>query len=375
MKIGVNARFLIEGKLEGIGLFSHEIVKRLVQSHPEDQFVLFFDRPFSQSFIYGNQVKGVVVSPPARHPLLWWVWYEWTLPRAIKKQNIDVFLSPDGYTSLRSKVPEVMILHDLAYKHFSEHTPFLVQRFYHHFIPKYLQKAHRIGCVSEATRMDVLGHYDITRERLFVAYNGCRPQFKPLASEEIIETRKRYSEGHPYFLFVGALHPRKNVGRMLQAYELYRERGGSIRRFVIVGRRAWMTSNLEQIYERMQYRSEVIFTGYLDLQALAEVTGSAFALLYMSLFEGFGVPLLEAMNSDVPIITSDISSMPEVTGEASIKVSPTDIRAISDAMLLLSKDVVLRQNLIDKGRIQRQKFDWDTSAELIYSQLKELTKC
>ena len=130
-----------------------------------------------------------------------------------------------------------------------------------------------------------------------------------------------------------------------------------------------MTGPLEQVFDRMGYRDEVIFTGYLQLKALAEITGAAFALLYMSLFEGFGVPILEAMHCDIPIITSDVSSMPEVSGNAALHVRPTDVPAISDAMRRLEVDSALRLALVEAGKKQRERFDWEATAKSIYEGL------
>ncbi len=369
MVIGVNARFLLKGKLEGIGLYTHEVLKRMVVAHPEDTFVFFFDRAYDPSFLYASNVKGVVVSPPARHPVLWYWWFEKSLPKAIKRHGVDVFFSPDGYTSLSSPVPDLQIVHDLAYLHYPAHVPFLVRKYYEHYIPKYLAKSTKIGCVSDATRKDILRHFPVSEEKLFIAYNGCRSEFRPLDERSVSLVRERYSGGKPYFLFVGALHPRKNVARMLEAYEHYRMQGGKINRLIFVGRKAWMTGPLEQVFDRMGYRDEVIFTGYLQLKALAEITGAAFALLYMSLFEGFGVPILEAMHCDIPIITSDVSSMPEVSGNAALHVRPTDVPAISDAMRRLEVDSALRLALVEAGKKQRERFDWEATAKSIYEGL------
>ena len=135
MKIAVNTRFLLTGRLEGIGGFTAEITRRLVEQQPAHQFYFLFDRPFDPAFIYGPTVEPLIVGPPARHPLLWYWWFERSLPTVLKKIKADVLLSPDGFVSLRSKVPTVMVTHDLAFEQYAKHVPLLVRKYYRHYMP------------------------------------------------------------------------------------------------------------------------------------------------------------------------------------------------------------------------------------------------
>ena len=125
-KIAVNTRFLIEGKLEGIGLFTHEVMRRVVQLLHQHEFVFFFDRPPAEQFLYAKNVNGIILSPQARHPFLWYLWFEYAVPSALKKNGADLFFSTDGYLSLKTKTPSVLTVHDLAFHHFKAHVPYLV---------------------------------------------------------------------------------------------------------------------------------------------------------------------------------------------------------------------------------------------------------
>jgi len=118
MRIAINTRFLLKDKLEGIGWYTYEISKWLVEKHPEHEFIFFFDRPFDKSFIFGKNVTPVVLSPPARHPVLWYLWFEFVIPKALKKYKADLFFSPDGYLSLKTKVKTITVIHDIASFHF-----------------------------------------------------------------------------------------------------------------------------------------------------------------------------------------------------------------------------------------------------------------
>jgi glycosyltransferase involved in cell wall biosynthesis len=222
MRIGVNTRFLLDGKLEGIGWFTHEVFKRVTALLPEVEFVFFFDRPPHPKFIYSSNVKSVVLSPPARHPILWYIWFEYSIPKALKKHEIDLFISPDGYLSLNTNVPTILTIHDLAFYHFKEHVPYWVHRYYNYFTPKFAQKAAHILTVSNFSKSDIMGRYAIASEKITVVGNGCNQEIQPLNQQQQQEARNRFSHSSPYFIYVGAIHPRKNIKGLLEAFEAFK---------------------------------------------------------------------------------------------------------------------------------------------------------
>jgi glycosyltransferase involved in cell wall biosynthesis len=369
LKIAVNTRFLLKDKLEGIGLYTLEVVKRMAAAHPEDEFIFFFDRPFDPSFVFSKNITPVVLSPPARHPLLFIAWFEWSVARALRQHKVDVFLSPDNFLSLSTSVPTVLIVHDIAFTHFSENDKWVNRQYYKFFTPRFLTRANAILAVSEFTKQDILSKFSfVEKNKITVAYNGCRDIFKPL------NILTQNTEGYPFFLFVGAVHPRKNVHRLIEAFDLFKKRTNSDIKLVLCGRFAWQTGAVKSAYDATTFKRDIIFKGHVPNNTIADLTASALALTYVSLFEGFGVPLLEAMNCDTPIITSNVSSMPEVVGDAAILVNPESIEAIADAMQAVFENDNLREKLIEHGRIQRAKFDWDKTAEIIYNQLKNICK-
>lgn len=366
MKIAVNTRFLLKDKLEGIGWFTYESLKRMVLAHPEHEFHFLFDRKFSDEFIFAKNVVPHVLFPPARHPFLWYAWFEYAVPAALKKIKPDVFLSTDGYLSLSIKIPQVLVIHDLAFEHFSNHVDWLTLRYYKYFVPRFAKHATRIATVSEYTKYDVMEKYKIAADKIDVTHNGGNEIFKPLAIAEQKLIRKKISGGAPYFIYAGAVHPRKNVNRLFLAFDSFKEKFGGDFKLIIAGRKAWDTDEAMKTYERMKYKHDVIFLGHLRLSELAQVLASATALTYVSLFEGFGIPIVEAMNAGVPVITSNVSSMPEVAGDATLIVNPVSVEEIENAMLKMATDETLRKNLIAKGNLQKQKFSWDLTAERLY---------
>ncbi len=366
MKIAVNTRFLLKDRLEGIGRVTYELTKRLVEQHPEDEFYFFFDRPYDPSFVFGDNVHPIILSPPARHPVLWYLWFEWSVAQALKKYKADVFFSPDNYLCLRSNVPTVMINHDLAHLYYPGQIPTLVRKYYDYFVPRYLQKAKEIITVSNFGKQDILKHYpSLDQRKIHVAHNACSEDYKPVSAQEQSAIKNKYTSGEDYFFYIGSIHPRKNIEGLLKAFGLFKQQTGSNMKLVLGGRLAWNSEGIQQALQNIAIQEDIIQTGFIDKQELPKILGSAKALVYASLFEGFGLPILEAMHAEVPIITSNISSMPEVAGEAALLVNPKSEEEIASAMLkVLNTDIAKR--LIEAGKLQRKKFDWDRSATIVY---------
>jgi glycosyltransferase involved in cell wall biosynthesis len=374
MRIAVNARFLLPGKLEGLGWYTHEIARRMVPAHPEDEFIFFFDRPFDPAFVYADNVTPVVLFPPARHPLLWYAWFEWSLAHALKRYQPDVFFSPDAYLSLRSQVPTVMTVHDVLPLQHPEQVPWGPRNYYQYFLPKYIRRAESVVTVSEYTRNSILEKVPVAPEKVVVVHNGCREGFQPLPLEMQRAVRERYTAGAPYFFYNGSIHPRKNVDRLIRAFDRFKSETGSAVQLVIAGRMAWQTGPVQEALEQSPYRMDIRSTGYLPEKELQHLMASALAFVYVSLGEGFGLPVLEAMYCDTPVICSNTTALPEVAGDAALLVDPLSITEISDALKKIYSDEKFRSFLISKSKIQREKFSWSGAAKAVYEILSKQLK-
>jgi len=372
MKIAVNTRLLLKDRLEGIGWFTYETLKRIAQKHTEHEFIFMFDREYSDEFIFSSNINPVIVRPPARHPTLWYLWLEYSVPRVLKKYNADLFLSPDGFLSLSTDIPSLNVIHDINFFHRPEDVPFVSRKYYNHYFPLFARKAKRIGTVSEYSKNDICESYNIDADKIDVLYNGSNNIYSPLSNEEKEITKKNYSQDCEYFVFIGSLHPRKNVPRLLKAFDSFRKTGDNNIKLVIVGSTMWKNAEMKKILTSMEYRNEVIFTGRLSPGDLHKVLGAALALTFVPTFEGFGIPVLEAMYCDTPVLTSDATSIPEVGGDAVLYADPYSVDSIKDGMVKISGDKELRGSLIEKAGEQRKKFSWDKSADNLW---KCIEKC
>ncbi len=366
MRIAVNTRLLLKGKLEGIGWFTYQTLERIVKAHPEHDFIFFFDRPYDPAFVFAPNVTPVVVSPPARHPILFYLWFEWSIPFMLRKYKADLFLSTDSYLSLSTKVPTLLVIHDLAFEHYPEHFVLSHRLYWRHYSPLFAKKAKRIATVSTFSKSDIVKHYGISADNIDVVYNGAHDEYRPLSLDEREEVKKKYADGSEYFVFAGALHPRKNIVNMLKAFVEFKKRQRTNMKFVVVGRLAWKYDEVEEMRLEMPFKDDVKWVGYMNVDELSKVIGGAYALVYTSLFEGFGIPILEALQCDVPAIVSNTSSMPEVAGDAALLVDPADPQDIADKMHLLYKDESLRNKLVGNARVQIKKFSWNASAQKLW---------
>ena len=370
MIIAVNTRLLLPEKLEGIGWFTRETLSRITNDHPEHQFLFIFDRPYADEFIFSGNITPIVLSPPTRHPILWFIWFELQIPRILRKYKADLFFSPDGYLSLNTRVRQLAAIHDINFAHRPKDLPWLKAKYYNYFFPKFARKAKRIVTVSYFSKEDINRTYKIDSDKVDVVYNGVNTSYTPTPEVENFKTKQFYSFGKDYFLFIGSLHPRKNICGLLRAFDAFRTSVDSEIKLLIVGESMFKTSDIELTYEGMRYKDDVVFTGRLNNEELHHVLGASLALTFVPYFEGFGIPVIEAMNAGVPVICSNTTSLPEVGGNAVLYVDPFSLSQIRDAMIRIYREKELRDSLIEKGFVQKGKFSWDKTAELLWGSIQ-----
>lgn len=262
-------------------------------------------------------------------------------------------------------VPVVATIHDLAFEHmpetFTRRGSFQLKL----TVRRTAQRAVRIATVSEYSRQDLLRTYKLPPEKVAVTYNGIESHFTTQAeSNEAEDVRQRFGISRDYLLAVGSLQPRKNLIRLIRAYaKLRSENENFTPQLVIVGRKLWLADGIFAEVRKQTWAHDVILTGYASDQDLPKLYRQATAFVYPSLFEGFGLPPVEAMACGTPVVTSNVSSLPEVTGEAALLIDPLDQSAIESALLEIMNDQSLRAQLREQGIEQAKKFTWRATAE------------
>lgn len=370
--IAVNTRLLMPGKLDGIGWFTYETLKRIVVAHPEVRFIFLFDRKYSREVIFAENVTPVVLGPPTRHPVLWYIWFEFRIRAFLRKKKPDLFLSTDGFLSLRAFTPAVAVIHDINFEHRPGDLPWLVRKYHRYFFPRFAHKAKRIVTVSEFSRRDIINQYEVAEEKVDLAYNGVNEHYNPLSKGQAEEVRRVYTAGCPYFVFVGSIHPRKNITNLLKAFQLFKDEIRANYKLVLVGEKFFLTGPMEEQLEKMNNKKDVIFTGRLTPNQLNDVLGAACAMTFVPFFEGFGIPVVEAMKCDIPVIASKVASLPEIAGDAAIFASPDSPASIRDCMIRIVKEKGLREELIQKGRERRTHFSWDHTARELWNSMEQV---
>ncbi|NUM51940.1 MAG: glycosyltransferase family 4 protein [Flavobacteriales bacterium] len=368
--IAVNTRLLISGRVDGISRFAAETLKRIVKAHPEHTFYFLFDRKFSDEFIFSSNVKPLVIWPQTRHPLLFRFWFEKRIPIVLKKIKADVFVSPDGFLSLASNVKQLAVIHDLNFEHFPQYLPSHIANYYRRYFPLFAHKASKIATVSAFSKQDICERYRIKEDKIDVVYNGVSTIFTPVTPEVKLQIQKQYSQQTPYFIYAGTLHPRKNIVNLIKAFDRVKTKSLLPHKLLLVGSKMWWTDEMQYAYNEMKHKHDVIFTGLVSDSEMANLMASAEAMVYVSFFEGFGIPVIEAQSCDVPVICSDTTSLAEIAGTSAILVNPSNVEEIAQAMIR-ALEPQKRTELILNGQKNVLNYSWNKTASFLWESIEK----
>jgi glycosyltransferase involved in cell wall biosynthesis len=273
----------------------------------------------------------------------------------------------------------VVTIHDLGFYYYPEaHT--LSQNLYLRWSTRYNARiATRVIADSVATRNDLLRYYRVPGERIEVVYPGRDEALGPVRDPEVLQdVRARYGLSEPYLLYVGTLHPRKNLVRLVQAFSAFTKAmaAGPAKpkaepQLVLAGQKGWLYEEILNQVRKLDLVDRVVFTGYVPDADLPAVLSGAVAFVFPSLYEGFGLPVLEAMACGTPVICSNVSSLPEVAGEAALQVDPLDVEALAEAIHWVISDAGLRATLVERGYEQVQRFSWQRCASQVLQVLED----
>jgi glycosyltransferase involved in cell wall biosynthesis len=372
MKVAINCWLLRNKNLDGMGYFTIYSIPLIIKQNPNVEFQILCSKNFSEDYFDFPNVTKHYIFPSLRHPLLYIFYFEIVVRKFLAKQKPDVFVSLDGFLSLGSATKQLSVIYDINFEHFPKDIKLKNRLYFLYFFKRFARKAQRIATISEYSKKDIVEFYTVSPEKIDNVSCGVSSKFSPLPSEKIVEVREQWSNGKPYFFFVGSMHPRKNIRRLLKAFKIFKEKTKSDFKLVIAGAILWSKEEIVQEFENNPLKDDIIFTGRVSDKELVDLLGAAYALSFVPIFEGFGLPIVEAMQSGVPVICSNVTSMPEVAGDATLLVDPFNIDNIAEAMIKLHENQNnLRNQLVEKGFKQKELFTWERTAMLFWESIKK----
>lgn len=364
----------------GIGRYTRELIHALVDEAPNFSYKLFSARPPAVMPV-DNPLphRANVINRPAPFEEHWLyrIWYRLRLPLPVQAFTgpIDLFHSPDFVLPpVRGHIPTILTVHDLSFVHYPTTFPSRLVDYLNRVVPWSVSRAGHVLADSSSTRRDLQEIWRVPSDKITVLYSGVNERFKPVTDPyELEAVRARHKLSAPYVLAVGTVQPRKNYEFLVRAFRLVAERHPH--QLIIAGGKGWLDEDLPLEIVRQGLQDRVRLAGFVDDADLPALYTMAELLVFPSLYEGFGLPLLEAMACGTPVISSNASSLPEVAqGDSAILLPPDDESAWTAAMLDLISDVDLRSRLAAAGYRQSAQFSWRAAARQLAALYDELLK-
>lgn len=359
MRIGVDAR-LLSKPLTGIGRYIKEMCSALVE---EDAELVLFSPSCINSKLFLNKKNIKILSSNQKYKIGQFVWTQTLLPYLLREQNLDIFWGPAHRlpSILPRNLPRVVTIHDLVWKYHPDTMPRINRVAEKILMPAALHTADQVLVDSYSTLYGIEEYFPEIKSKSHVVHLGN----SMLPHPEDKSCLKSLGIDAPYWLFVGTLEPRKNLARLLAAYASLPDNILKNFQFVIVGGKGWGQVNIQNYLRDFDISiSQIKVLGYISDQQLSTLYAHAEFFAMPSLYEGFGIPVIEAMSFGTPVMTSNCSSLPEVAGDAAVLVDPYDISSMAEGIKTLLTDDNLKQSLSNKSKINANNFTWKKSAKL-----------
>ncbi len=360
--IGLNAHLLSlqqTYRSAGISWYIYNLLTHLAQGETGFRYTAFLSDPQFKAH------KGLRVQRshwPTHKPFVRILWEQAVLPLTLKKAKVDLLHALAFAAPVAAPVPFITTIYDLSFIRYPEafrpHNRWYLRTFTKHSA----RRAKAIIAISESTRQDVIQAFGVSPEKVHTVYCGVDSNFKPLPSTAIAAFKAKKGLPEKFILRLGTIEPRKNVEGLIKAYALWRKQDKNAPKLFIAGGKGWYYQQVFQLVEELGLNEHIIFPGYLPQKDLPLWYNASNLFVCPSHFEGFGLPVLEAMACGTPIITSNVSSLPEVAGEAGLLVDPTDTKALSQAMQSVFHNAELTRQMQEKGLAQAAKFNWRKTA-------------
>jgi glycosyltransferase involved in cell wall biosynthesis len=360
VRIGIDARKLHDF---GIGTYIRNLLRHLARLDSQTEFVIFC-RPEDRDAL---AAVGENFRPVPETSGNYSIAEQVRIPWALKRERVTLFHAPHYVLPPLVRCRSVVTIHDVIHLMFPQYLPNRIAFSYAKWsITQAAQRATRVMTVSESSKRDILRFVDTEPDKIDVIYNAYDERFAMEPREEdVVRVRERYQLTDEFVLYAGNVKPHKNLERLIDAFALVRKRGLDHLKLVLIGDEISKYTALRRAVHQHQLHNYVRFLGYLPEETLAVMYRLAGVFVFPSLYEGFGLPPLEAMASGTPVVTSNVSSLPEVAGDAAVLVDPYDPQAIADGIYRVLTDEKLRRALIHKGIARAGQFSWEQSVRRV----------
>ncbi len=364
MRIGIEAQRIFRKNKHGMDYVVLQEIKELQKMDTGDEYFVFVKPGEDRCVEDAEHVHVIELGCPS-YPL----WEQWALPRAAKRYGVEILHCTSNTAPVWCNIPLVLTLHDIIFleprdkqnKSLYQNMGWLYRRL---VVPRILGKCKRIITVSNFELENIISKLNIPRERMAMIYNGYNEWFRPINDHQGIY--KKYISDNGYFFFLGNTDPKKNTERTLVAYSKYLDRSEQKRNLLMADLDANYLNGIIARNKIENIRSKIVMPGYIVNSDLPYIYNNAFAFLYTSLRESFGIPLLEGMACGTPVITSNTSSMPEIAGKDAILIHPENSDEIADMMLRLENDETFYQKQKEIGLGRAKLFSWKKTAEQLH---------
>jgi len=372
MRIAIDLTPSIQGHA-GIGRYAEELAQALwATCPPDEQLVVFYtDSQRRKPNAPFDKLPVTALSLPNKQWRLGTLLAHWMrLSQDRLVGQPDIFWATDHLLPFFSRTASVFTLYDLSFKLFPHVHTLLNRWFLDLMMPRFVQAADAVIVISESTQRDAMTYYQIKPDKIHVVYGGVNAHFRPIdALQKLDAVRQAYRLPDHFLLYVGVIEPRKNLPTLFDAFKLATLPNVKL---VIAGKKGWLYDEALARVQELGLEQDVIFTGYVPDDDLPALYSLAEAFVFPSLYEGLGLPVLEAMACGAPTICSDVSSLPEVAGNAALLVAPTNVRGWAEAMTGLTQNASLRADLRERGLRQAAHFTWETAAHQMREVYREL---
>lgn len=367
MKIGIDISLQCMPR-SGIGQYQYNLIKNLLMIDKKNFYHLYafnyrWRHKFNQLKFSGAENYKVSVTPiPQRLMTIWWIFVRYPYLEQVTKP-CDVYHISETCVQPTRLGRKVAVIHDLTTLLYPEYHLKQNIFFYNRRFKDIKKYADAVITESESTKNDIIRHLNIDPQKIFVTHFAADESFRPIKENEVKKKLSKFNIQKPYIMFLGTLEPRKNIPTLIRAFTALKKKKNIPHKLVLVGQKGWFFQEIEKALEESLYRDEIIFPGYIPDEDIPALYNGAEIFVYPSFYEGFGLPVLEAMQCGTPVITSNISSMPEIGGDACYYIEPKSLDDLTRGLEKIIENTDLRKKMSQKGIERAKQFSWEKCAK------------